>query len=170
MNKKRYIFLKIFVFLLCAGIISFAETKTLEGKSVKVVDGDSLEIDGVRIRLKGIDAPEYLQYCFDENKKKYECGKMSREYLEELTQSEDFYCKSNEKDKYKRELSVCYAEGKDINELMIKQGWAIPYRTKNPLYYEAQTVAKTNKSGMHRGKFIAPEIYRRLNKRKKVKN
>lgn len=170
MNKKRYILLKIFVFLLCAGIISFAETRALDGKSIKVVDGDSLEIDGTRIRLKGIDAPEYFQYCFDENNKKYECGKMSRAYLEKLTKSDDFYCKSNKTDKYKRELSVCYAKGKNINELMIEQGWAIPYRTQNPLYYKAQIIAKANKNGIHRGKFIAPEIYRRLNKRKKVKN
>ncbi|MBO5441212.1 MAG: hypothetical protein J6A09_01420, partial [Alphaproteobacteria bacterium] len=34
---------------------------------LKVVDGDSLEIGPSRIRLTGIDAPEYLQQCKRKN-------------------------------------------------------------------------------------------------------
>lgn len=149
--------------------INLNSGEALNGSDIKVVDGDSLEMGGNRIRLLGIDAPEYLQYCFDKNNKKYDCGIKSREYLFSLTKSADFYCKSKEKDKYGRDLSICYADGKNVNKLMIKNGWAIPYRTKNPLYYTAQIEAKNNKNGIYQGKFISPELYRRLNKRKKVK-
>lgn len=48
------------------------------------VDGDSLEDENRRIRLEGIDAPEYKQYCFDENKQKYMCGQDSLKYLQNL--------------------------------------------------------------------------------------
>ena len=167
MKKK---ILKILVLLVCATLLSLDYGNALEGNKIKVIDGDSLEVDGKRIRLKGIDAPEYKQYCFDENNKKYNCGLLSREYLLTLTEGTDFYCKFKETDRYGRYLSVCYSDGKNVNKLMLKEGWAIPYRTKNPLYYAAQIKAKLQKKGIYQGKFIAPEIYRRLNKRKKVKN
>lgn len=167
MKKK---ILKILVLLVCATLLSLDYGNALEGNKIKVIDGDSLEVDGKRIRLKGIDAPEYKQYCFDENNKKYNCGLLSKEYLSTLTEGTEFYCKSKETDRYIRYLSICYSDGKNVNKLMLKEGWAIPYRTKNPLYYAAQIEAKLQKKGIYQGKFIAPEIYRRLNKRKKVKN
>lgn len=170
MKKKKYIFSKFFILLICSLILWLNCGDAFEGNKIRVVDGDSLEIDGARIRLKGIDAPEYMQYCFDEDNNKYDCGKSAREYLSSLAQEKDFYCKLKDKDKYNRYLSVCYSDGKNVNKLMLKEGWAIPYRTKNPFYYAAQAEAKLHKKGIYQGKFIAPELYRRLNKRKKVKN
>ena len=39
-----------------------------------VVDGDTLEIHGTRIRLWGIDAPESGQLCRDADSDLYQCG------------------------------------------------------------------------------------------------
>ena len=39
-----------------------------------VIDGDTLEIHGTRIRLWGIDAPESTQVCRGEDSLQYRCG------------------------------------------------------------------------------------------------
>src|SRR5262249_5834171 len=39
-----------------------------------VVDGDTLEIHGIRIRLWGVDAPESSQLCRGEDSLQYRCG------------------------------------------------------------------------------------------------
>src|SRR5215216_3569526 len=39
-----------------------------------VIDGDTLEIHGTRIRLWGIDAPESSQLCRGEDSSQYRCG------------------------------------------------------------------------------------------------
>lgn len=167
MQKKLYKYaLKTIAFLIFAFAFS-ANFCFAEDQKTEVIDGDSLEINGERIRLAGIDAPEYRQYCFDAEKKKYDCGIEAKKYLQTLVDAPDFYCKTKDVDIYKRKLSVCYAYGKNINKKMIEEGWAIAYRTNNPFYHIAQMRAKINGKGIFQGKFIAPEIYRRMNKRKK---
>ena len=39
-----------------------------------VIDGDTIEIHGRRIRLFGIDAPESQQFCFRPNGEPWRCG------------------------------------------------------------------------------------------------
>jgi endonuclease YncB( thermonuclease family) len=40
----------------------------------RVVDGDTLEVSGTRIRLYGVDAPESKQLCTHRNGQEYACG------------------------------------------------------------------------------------------------
>ena len=169
MKKKKYLLIKIFILILCSIFISLGSNNAFSGQKIKVIDGDSIELNGERIRLEGIDAPEYTQYCFDYKKEKYDCGIKSKEYLEKIVMVEDFYCESMGKDKYNRTLSVCYANGQNVNEAMLAAGWAVVYRSQNPIYNMAQLRAKRQKNGIYRGKYIAPELYRRLNKRKNIK-
>ena len=81
---------------------------------VKVVDGDSLEIDGARIRLDGIDAPEFFQVCEDKNAKKYDCGQDSAAYLRNLigTQTPRCECEPHldpHKNDIQKQQSACLA-------------------------------------------------------------
>ena len=62
-------------------IILFSFSATAQ---IRVVDGDSLEINNKKIRLIGIDAPEYYQTCFDEDGLEYDCGFDALEYLQNL--------------------------------------------------------------------------------------
>ena len=133
---------------------------------IKVVDGDSLEIGSTRIRLLGIDSPEYKQYCNDKNHKKYSCGIKAKKYLEDIIKSGNVECKEYSEDRYKRSLSVCYIDNEDINEKMVRAGWAVAYRDEGITYKKAEYHAKKEKVGIWQGKFMRPELYRFANKKK----
>ena len=49
---------------------------------VDVIDGDTIKIDGVNIRLFGIDAPELKQKCKDNKNIEWDCGKCARAFLQ----------------------------------------------------------------------------------------
>ena len=154
-------------FTLLVGLVVLGYWATASSEYVKVVDGDSLEIGARRIRLQGIDAPEFRQYCFDAQKKRYQCGIDSRNYLRELLKKNNYKIKCNmlSKDRYKRELSECFVGGRNINLEMINAGYAVVYRSETRDYFEAEKAAKQGKKGIWQGKFMRPEYYRRLNER-----
>lgn len=133
-------------------------------KELKVTDGDSLVINNRRIRLQGIDAPEYHQTCGDAKGFDYPCGQKALEFMQHLVSHKKVSCKKIAKDIYKRDLSECYADGKNINLQMLEAGWAVVYRSGNKDYLEAQAKAKKAKIGLWQGKFMKPELYRILMK------
>ena len=136
---------------------------------VKIIDGDSLEIGTRRIRLQGIDAPEYVQYCFNADKNKYRCGLRSKDYLEKMIKQAHYHinCKVVGRDRYHRELSECFANGRNLNLEMIKSGWAVAYRSDDSSYQQAEKYAKSAKKGVWKGKFMRPEYFRRLQREEK---
>lgn len=129
-----------------------------------VTDGDSIVLNGVRIRLLGIDAPEYRQQCYDAGGKGYDCGLRAKEELIRLIGRAKVVCDSEQKDIYNRDLSTCYANGINLNRRMLENGWAVAYRTEREDYLAAEQQAKKNKRGIWQGKFMKPELYRILSK------
>ena len=136
------------------------------GENVHVVDGDSLELDGKRIRLLGIDSPEYYQFCYNAKHKKYDCGIEAKKYMESLIAGYQVRCEEESKDIYDRSLSVCFAGDKNLNAEMVKAGWALSYREEGEKYLSLEKQAKASKKGIWQGRFMRPELYRFLNKRK----
>ena len=127
----------------------------------KVVDGDSLEQGKIRIRLIDIDAPEFYQKCYDENNNSYECGKMALNALEKLINNK-VVCKAEAVDKYKRKLMECFDESNNsINQQMVLNGWAVSYGEK---FINEENIAKKQKLGIWKGRFMRPELYRALHK------
>jgi endonuclease YncB( thermonuclease family) len=49
-----------------------------------VIDGDTIEIHGTRIRLWGIDAPESTQLCRNDDSDLYQCGRSAANALAAL--------------------------------------------------------------------------------------
>lgn len=130
---------------------------------IKVIDGDSIYLDRQEIRLEGIDAPEYHQQCYNENGKLYDCGRKAFKALK-LILKEDVVCKTVAKDRYKRKVAVCYSGGKNLNEEMVKQGWAVAYDRYTDDYVDDEKTAKNGKKGLWQGKFMRPELYRSLHR------
>jgi endonuclease YncB( thermonuclease family) len=141
-----------------------AVNKTFKGIA-KVIDGDSIIVDNAEIRIKAIDAPEYHQKCYDSQNQEYHCGEKSTKFLKKLLENKTTICKSHKKDIYDRYLSICYIDGTDIAEIMIKNGWAVIYRQPS-IFFEIQEIAKNNKAGIWQGNFIYPQTWRKLNRDK----
>ena len=62
---------------------AFEAIETVTGMPT-VVDGDTLIVDGSRLRLYGIDAPESQQQCLDTEKQQYACGVLSSRCTDQL--------------------------------------------------------------------------------------
>ena len=94
-----------------------------------IIDGDTLEIHGTRIRLHGIDAPESGQSCF-EGRKQYRCGQRAALALANKIGRGTVSCTPKDRDRYGRVVAVCYSRGEDLNAWMVSQGWALAYRNR----------------------------------------
>ena len=150
--------MRYFLYILIA-ILSFFPA--FAKGDVKVVDGDSLFIGDREIRLSGIDAPEYHQMCYDENDVPYACGKEAFRYLQTIV-TEDVVCKVKEVDRYNREVADCFVGDTNINKEMVRMGYAVAYDRYTKDYLPAQKQAKKHKRGIWVGRFMKPELYRRL--------
>ena len=145
--------------LLCLGYLPSASAA-----AYFVVDGDSLEYGAERIRLQGIDAPEFLQKCADENGWKYRCGIEAKKYLEGLV-VQGLTCRKLGTDRYQRSLKECFLpDGTSVNRLMVLNGWAVAYGDE---YLAEERQAAALKKGIWKGKFMRPELYRGLVKKLK---
>ncbi len=141
-------------------IASVAHAADLKGKP-RIIDGDTIEIAGEKIRLHGIDAPETKQTCQDANGGEYRCGEMATFALAEIIETHWITCKGEARDRYKRRIAVCYAGPYDINAEMVKRGWALAYRRYSEDYVDVEKMARDTRSGIWQGEFMKPWEWRR---------
>ena len=122
-----------------------------------VHDGDTLSVQGQRMRLSDIDAPEYRQICTIGGKA-YPCGRQARAALAAMTAGKAVTCKGWERDKYDRLLAVCSvgSPALDINGAMVRQGWAVAYGG----YRGEEAQARKAKRGLWQGEFQRPRDWR----------
>ncbi|MCX7304785.1 MAG: thermonuclease family protein [Hyphomicrobiales bacterium] len=141
--------------ILLAARLDRTEPRTLEGRVI-VNDGDSLTIGSERIRLRGIDAPEFDQTCRGLSGD-YPCGRRAREALAALIGGRAVSCAGSGRDKYDRLLAVCSAAtGRELNRSQVEAGWAIAYGG-----YEAeQDDARRKRAGIWAGSFDPPRDWR----------
>ena len=129
--------------------------------AARIVDGDTLHLNGSKIRLHGIDAPETRQECQDKDGASYLCGEASTEVLKALVGSLPVRCEGSTRDRYGRLIGVCYANGVNLNAEMVRQGWALAYRRYSKDYVSAEGEAQAAKRGRWAGDFDKPWDWRR---------
>lgn len=128
-----------------------------------VIDGDTVEVHGQRIRFNGIDAPESRQYCSDGKGFDYPCGRRSAEALATfLAASKPLDCTFVTWDRYGRFVGDCRrADGTGVAAWMVEHGQALDWpRYSHGAYAEQQAKAQTAKIGMWVGAFQAPWDWR----------
>ena len=127
---------------------------------VSVIDGDTLEIHGTRIRLHGIDAPESGQLCTAQGGT-FRCGQHAALALADRIGSRTATCEPKDRDRYNRVVAVCRSGGEDLNAWMVAHGWALAYRQYSSDYIREEDSASAAKIGIWQGDFVAPWDWRR---------
>ncbi len=127
-----------------------------------VVDGDTLEVQGVRVRLWGIDAVESSQICLDASGKPWPCGRRAAFALADFLGGRTVRCERRGTDRYGRVVAVCYVGNVEVNRWLVEQGWALAYvEYGGSVYLEAQRQAQAARRGVWQGSFQAPWEYRK---------
>jgi len=125
-----------------------------------VIDGDTIEISGTRIRLEGIDAPELDQTCIDSKGETWPCGKSATRELRTYVRRFELRCDPRALDRHKRVLAVCFLpDGSDVNAWMVRQGWALASGFVK-MYETEQAEAEAAKRGLWDGSFVPPWRWR----------
>ena len=133
-------------------LISSCNAQSLNGKVVKVSDGDTFTLllennSTVRIRLHGVDAPEM--------KGGQPYSRVSREYLSGMIAGKQVTVAVKDTDRYGRYIGVVSTTTiKDVNLKMIESGmaWHYSYYDNTPAYIKAQKRARQDKKGLWKDK------------------
>lgn len=132
---------------------------SLEGPA-RVIDGDTLEVNGQRIRLWGIDAFEASQVCQTESHS-YSCGRAATQTMEELVRNQHVRCLQKDIDRYKRVVAQCFVGTTDIGRALVLRGWAFDYtRYSGGFYKDVENAAHEVQRGAWHGSFQWPWDYR----------
>jgi endonuclease YncB( thermonuclease family) len=124
---------------------------------VVVVDGDTLRMGDLHIRLKGLDAPEMKQICAGADGVAYACGRVARDALVKLVAGRVPRCRIGGRDRYQRSLATCFVGETDIGAALVERGYAVAYGG----YEREEARARTRSSGLWAGTFERPSDWRR---------
>jgi endonuclease YncB( thermonuclease family) len=110
-----------------------------------VVDGETVDLAAQRIRLYGIAALELNQTCRDGWG-----GADALRHLEDLIGHKPVKCNVYDRDNYGRPVAICYnAQGVDLNEMMVRDGYAYAYVYFSTIYIDTERAARQAERGMH---------------------
>ena len=147
---------KIF-FYLCVALlfckISYAD-------NLKIVDGDTIILNGEKIRFSGIDTPELKQTCMIDDQKVF-CGISAKMLLIKKIGNETLKCIREDKDIYKRTLAECFVKGESLSVFLVRSGYAFAYKKYSDKFIKEEEFAKENKLGVWSMKFQYPWDFRK---------
>lgn len=120
------------------------------------IDGDTLVMDGRRIRLRGLDAPELAQTC-ERAGVTYRCGEEARAAARALVVGQPVSCLARGRDRYDRLLATCAVRGLDIGADLVRRGLAVSFGG----YESEEREARDARRGLWAGTFDRPQAWRR---------
>lgn len=131
-----------------------------------VIDGDTLDIHGQRVRLWGVDAPEARQTCRDERNRIYRCGQTAALALDRRIAGRPVRCWRDSVDRYGRMVARCEAGNADLGGWLVRNGFALRYaRYSGTAYLVEEVAARRDRAGLWRGDFDAPWTWRQARRR-----
>ena len=146
-------FLGTLILGLLACNISFAD-------NLKIVDGDTIVLNGEKIRFSGIDTPELKQTCMNGDQKVF-CGKLAKMLLVKKIGNKTPECIKEGKDVYKRTLAECFINGESLSAFLVRSGYVFAYRKYSDKFIKDEEFAKENKLWMWSMKFQYPWDFRK---------
>ncbi len=145
---------------LVIGAVQVSRAATPISGRAEVVDGDTLDVGGHRVRLEGIDAPELGQSCPRPSSGSWSCGRKAREALSKLVKGHRVTCQSKGKDGYGRDLAICFVAGEDVNAALVRQGLAWAFVKYSNTYVREEGEARSHGVGVWQADATPPWTFR----------
>ena len=127
---------------------------------LRIIDGDTIHLNGDKIRFSGIDTPEINQMC-KKDEIDIPCGEIAKELLIKKIGNTVPICILEDKDQYGRMLGECYIEKESLSGYLVREGFAFAYTRYSKKFVEDEQFAIKNKSGMWSMDFIFPWDFRK---------
>jgi endonuclease YncB( thermonuclease family) len=157
--KWRDLVVAVAILILMALIAARLEERAgseVLGGTARAADGDTLTMNGLRIRLSGMDAPELTQPCRKDGVE-WQCGAAARSRLAELLKRGAIAFNLIGTDRYDRTLARCRAGNDDLGARMVRDGLAVSYGD----YEDAEALARAERKGLWGSTFERPQEWRR---------
>tara|TARA_B100001093_G_C26568805_1_gene902009 strand:+ start:32 stop:511 length:480 start_codon:yes stop_codon:yes gene_type:complete len=151
----------ILVISICVLVFIFTYTD-IKSQDIKITDGDTIHINGEKIRFSGIDSPELKQTCIKKGIRK-PCGITARQILIDKISDNEIVCIREGKDIYKRTLAECFVNDESLSSYLVKRGYAFAFRKYSKKFVKDENYARKNKLGMWSMNFEMPWQYRKKN-------
>jgi endonuclease YncB( thermonuclease family) len=127
---------------------------------LRIIDGDTIHLNGDKIRFSGIDTPEINQMC-KKDEIDIPCGEIAKELLIKKIGNTVPICILEDKDQYGRILGECYIGEESLSSYLVREGFAFAYTRYSKKFVEDEQFAIQNKSGMWSMDFIFPWDFRK---------
>ena len=141
-------------------VLSLLWCNVSSADNLKIVDGDTIVLNGEKIRFLGIDTPELKQTCLQGNEE-VGCGMFAKMLLAKKIGNNMPNCIGEKKDFYKRTLAECFVNGKSLSKFLVRSGYAFAYRKYSTKFIKDEDFAKANKLGMWAMTFQYPWDFRK---------
>ncbi len=134
--------------------------------SVRVINGDTLMMNGHYIRLFGIDAPESDQTCANRSGRSYHCGRQAATWLRDWITDNELECRIMQQDARGNMVGVCSLGQYDLGAALVNAGWAVAYTKYTDIYMPYQDNAMKQRVGLWQGRFYMPWDWRAIKAKK----
>ena len=141
-------------------VLGLLTCNTSFADNLKIIDGDTIILNGEKIRFSGIDTPELKQTCLKDGQE-VPCGMTAKRLLAEKISNVTVECISEGKDTYKRTLAECFVNGESLSKFLVRSGYAFAYRKYSTKFIKDEEFAKANKLGMWAMTFQYPWDFRK---------
>ena len=145
---------------LCVLIYVFLTFNNSLATSLKIIDGDTIILNGEKIRFSGIDTPELNQTCIRDDQE-VKCGIFAKILLTKKIGKNIPKCIVEGKDIYKRTLAECFIKGESLSKFLVRSGYAFAFRRYSEKFIKDEEFAKVNKFGMWSMIFQYPWDFRK---------
>ena len=132
----------------------------------KVINGDTLKINGYYLRLYGIDAPESNQTCAGSQGRSYRCGEEAEKWLRSWIEDNVIECRVMQQDENGNMVGTCSLGAYDLGVAIVNAGWAVAYLKYTDIYYPYEENARNNRVGLWQGQFYMPWDWRLMQAQK----
>ena len=153
---------KVILVISVSAIVFFLTYTDVKSQNLKITDGDTIKINGEKIRFSGIDTPELKQTCLKEGVKNF-CGKEAKQILIDKIADNKISCIREGKDRYKRTLAECFVNDESLSSYLVRSGYAFAYRKYSKKFIIDEDYARINNLGMWSMEFEYPWHFRRNN-------